>query len=270
MLRKLYYILPVSLRYWVRKLYYLPLDIFQKRADLIPPMGLIYTGNGNFEAQGKDWVAFFKANANLNENSQVLDIGSGIGRIAIPLAGYLSGQYHGFDAVKQGVDWCKKKISTKFTNFDFLYVDLFNDLYKDKGIDAATFEFPYEKSSFDFACAISVFTHMIPEEVENYLAQSNQVLKSGGFLVATFFILDDESKKQMSQKADFNFKYNYGNYALMDNDVKSANVAFEYEYLKKFIDANNFEIVNYIGGHWCGRPKQLSIGFQDILILRKK
>jgi SAM-dependent methyltransferase len=269
MLRKLYYSLPVNLRYWARKVYYLPNDIFQKRAELVPPLGLIYTGSGDFEKQGKLWITFFKQHAKLSEQSNVLDIGSGIGRIAIPMTDFLKGEYHGFDAVRQGIDWCNDKIATKFKNFHFSYIDLFNDLYKNKGINAATFTFPYEQSQFDFACAISVFTHMIPVEVENYLAQSSIVLKKGGYFVATFFILDEESKALMKTNPAFDFKYEYENYALMDEDVKAANVGYDRIYLEQLIAASGFSIEHQEKGYWCGRKKTQPIGFQDIMVLRK-
>lgn len=270
MLRKLYYLLPAEMRYWARKAYYLPVDLFKKRSDLIPPKGLIYTGSGDFERQGKEWIEFFKQYANLNEKSKVLDIGCGIGRIAIPMTDLLKqGEYNGFDAVKQGIDWCATKIAARFSNFHFLYIDLFNDLYKSKGINAATFEFPYPKEQFDFACAISVFTHMIPSEVENYLEQSSKVLKKGAYLVGTFFILDEESKKLTLEQTSFNFKYEYEHYALMDDAVKSANVAFDRTYLEQLVSAKGFEIDSQVKGYWCGRPKTHTVGFQDIMILRK-
>jgi SAM-dependent methyltransferase len=269
MLRKIYYSLPVSLRFWVRRLYYLPTDLLSKRSTLIPPKGLIYTGSGDFEQQGKAWVAFFQQYAALTPQAAFLDIGSGIGRIAIPLTQWLKGQYRGFDAVQQGIDWCQSKITTQYPNFQFQYVDLFNDLYKNNGIDAASFRFPYDNDSFQVACAISVFTHMLPNEVENYLSQAHRVLDEGGYLVATFFILDEESKGMMQQNNQFSFQYQYDNYALMDNDVKAANVGFDRTYLEQLIKKAGFEISGQIKGHWCGRKKSHQLGFQDIMILKK-
>ena len=44
----------------------------------------------------------------LKPEHRVLDIGSGIGRVAIPLTEYLNekGSYEGFDVVELGVNWC--------------------------------------------------------------------------------------------------------------------------------------------------------------------
>ena len=66
MLRKLYYALPVKLRYLSRRIYHFPSDLFKTRLALIPPTGLIYTGGGDFEKQGKDWLHFFEKYAKLS------------------------------------------------------------------------------------------------------------------------------------------------------------------------------------------------------------
>lgn len=156
MLRKIYYALPPSLRFSVRRLYHLPKDLFFKREGL-PPRGLIYTGDREFVQQGQDWVTFFIEKCGLKKNDDFLDIGSGIGRIAIPLSKYLIGKYDGFDAIEKGIDWCRKNISADHSNFSFTYVSLYNDLYNSKGIKAATYQFPYNDQSYNAACAISVY-----------------------------------------------------------------------------------------------------------------
>lgn len=258
------------MRLLLRKIVYFPADLLRKEQnDLLPPKRLIYTGGGDFQLIGEQWVNFFEEQAGLNEESNVLDIGSGIGRIAIPMTRFLRGRYEGFDAVKQGVDWCRKHIGRRFPNFHFTYVDLFNDLYKSKGINAANFVFPYEEEEFDLACSISVFTHMLPGEVENYLRETRRVLKKGGYLVATFFILDEDSRRRMAAYDGLNFRHAYGHYALLDKKVKSANVAFDRGYLLEAVERAGFVLEREVAGHWCGREKVQAMRFQDILVLRK-
>ncbi|HNL07117.1 MAG TPA: class I SAM-dependent methyltransferase, partial [Chitinophagales bacterium] len=213
----------------------------------------------------------FKTLTYLQPNSKVLDIGSGIGRIAIPLSGFLTteGQYCGFDAVEQGVVWCQENIGKQHPNFDFKYINLFNDLYKSAGIEAASFVFPYHDNAFDMACAISVFTHLLPEETLNYLEQTYRVLAKDGYLVATFFLLNDESRRQMEQESTFNFRYYFGNYSLMDKQVKAANVAYNEDFLLEAIQKIGFTHSTTIRGYWCGNNKGNDNDFQDILVLRK-
>lgn len=268
MLRKIYYLLPPALRFFVRRVYYLPQDLFRKPAEK-PPEGLIYTGGGDFIRQGNEWVQFFRDHTPLNEQSQVLDIGSGIGRIALPLSRFLNGRYEGFEAMKTGVDWCRDNIESRHPNFRFKYVPLYNDLYNADGIAADSYVFEYPDAFFDFACAISVFTHLIPEELENYFRQTSRVLKKDGYLVATFFILDPESEAlSLKNDAGFHFKYSFGHYALMDKKVKSANVAYQRDYLLQLAADSGFTLMHEVKGAWCGREKSTYIGFQDIWVLK--
>jgi SAM-dependent methyltransferase len=190
--------------------------------------------------------------------------------MAVPLTEYLSskGEYQGFDIVKNGIEWCQKKISSRYPNFHFRQVDIRNDLYRSAGSNAAGFRFPYDKEYFDFAFLTSVFTHMLPEEVENYLSEIFRVLKPGGRCLCTFFILESGEK---TNNPAFLFPFDYGHYHTMSEDSRSANVAYSMEYLKEQLEVRrSFSIQQIHKGYWkSGRQKE-ELEFQDILIIRKE
>ena len=272
MLRKIYYSIPSAWRFWVRRLVFLPVDLFSKKSSLMPPKGLIYTGRGDFIGQGNEYVSLFKKHGDLPPNAKFLDIGSGIGRVAIPLTQYLNqdAEYQGFDVIELGVNWCKNNITAKFPNFQFKYVPLLNDLYRDNGEDAASYKFEYDKNHFDFACAVSVFTHMLPREVANYFNELDKVMKPGGKIFATFFILNKENTDLMKANPGFDFNHKLDGYYLMDANVKGANVGFDEEYLMtEIIKTDRFKVIQKSLGHWCGRSKTDSFDFQDVLIIEK-
>jgi SAM-dependent methyltransferase len=275
--RKLYYFLSPALRFIIRRLYYLPADFWEsitgKRDNTTPPKGLIFIGSGNFKKIGEHYLRLFKEECNLKPDHRVLDIGCGIGRVAIPLTGYLNadGSYEGFDIVKRGIDWCKKHITTNYPKFGFLHINLKNDLYNLKTARTAkNFVFPYKDNDFDLIVLTSVFTHMLPDDVQNYTCEINRVLKAGGKCLVTYFILNSESKKYMKSNSGLDFRFNRGHYSLIDNNVKEANVAFEEEYLFKMINGNNLTIERIFNGFWSGRPRNESLDYQDTLILSKK
>ncbi len=273
-LRKIYYSLPASLRFTVRRLVYLPQDIWSgmnKKNDLVPPKGLIFTGAGDFISIGNKLVNSLKVHCQLQPEHAVLDIGCGIGRVAIPLTEYLNenGSYDGFDVIDTGINWCKKRVTPRFPNFNFLYIPLKNDLYRETGNDAADFVFPYEDNSFDCIVLTSVFTHMLPEEVENYLGEIHRVLKKGGKCFVTFFILNKHSKAFISTNENFNFPYHKGHYSLMDEKVKGANVAFEEDYLIELFSQKKLNVKNKLYGFWANRKKENCEDFQDVIILEK-
>ena len=275
-LRKLYYFLPPAWRFLARRLYYLPVDLYEgwsgRRDALTPPRGLIYTGSGDFRASGEKMLRYFIELGGLVPEHRVLDVGSGIGRMAAPLTTYLSeaGSYEGFDVVEKGVRWCRENISRRFPNFRFQYIDLDNDLYKSQGGSAASFRFPYPDADFDFVILTSVFTHMLPDEVANYLREIHRVLRPGGACFATFFLWNEASARLSKNNPHFNFPYDRGHYRLMDEQVQSANVAYEEAYLKKMmIEAAGLAPERAYYGYWPGREKADCKDFQDILLLRK-
>ncbi len=275
-LRKIYYLLSPNLRLIFRRIYYLPTDIVNsfrsKKEELLPPKGMIFTGLGDFIKQGETFLKYFIDLGNLEPDNCVLDIGSGIGRMAIPLTKYLSqkGKYEGFDIVKKGVKWCQRKISSRFPNFNFQHIDLKNSLYNlSTDQDASQFKFPYKDNHFDFIFLTSVFTHMLPPDVENYLKEINRVLKSSGTCFVTCFLVNQESKEQLKRNKDFKFLFDKGNYCLMDEKVPEANVAYKSEYLQTIINNSGLKIKSKYQGYWSGRSKSNSLEFQDILILEK-
>lgn len=270
--RKLFYALPPGLRYITRVLYHLPGDIYDslsgKRPDMVPPKGKIYTGGGDFVETGLRFVDYFKEYAQLSPSDSVLDIGSGIGRMAIPLTKYLdsTARYEGFDVVKKGVEWCQKKITKNHPNFTFKYVDLHNDLYKSTGSDATGYQFPYKTNSFDVIYLISVFTHMSKDEVHHYLKEIHRVLKPGGRCFSTFFTYDENTKPS---REGFQFKYRSEDFALMDENVKSANIAFDREALINYAGTTGYRLQYFNLGSWQVNEEQ-SLDFQDIFVFTKK
>ncbi|MBK6391467.1 MAG: hypothetical protein IPF70_13005 [Saprospiraceae bacterium] len=80
MLRKLFYLLPPSMRFIFRRIVFLPVDILSLFSNkLVPPRGMIYTGSGDFIKQGQEWKQFFIERAALLPQDRVLDIGVVLG-----------------------------------------------------------------------------------------------------------------------------------------------------------------------------------------------
>jgi SAM-dependent methyltransferase len=166
------------------------------RDALLPPADLIeYVGSGSdlatFQQIGRHFLEHFVTLGDLKPHHHVLDVGCGIGRMALPLTGYLSekGRYEGFDIVKVGVDWCRNNITPRFPNFHFQLADVWNEFYHPAGRHRArAYRFPFASRSFDFVYLTSVFTHMLPRDLEHYLSEVARVMKPGGRCLITFFL----------------------------------------------------------------------------------
>lgn len=280
-LRNIWYNLSSGQRYFIRKMYYLPIDlkdkITGKSHKYVPPRGYIYTGSPasgeKYYKQGQHQIRLMQNYIGLNSNDSVLDIGSGVGRSAMVLTELLDkdSRYEGFDVVKKGVDWCNKKIKKDFPNFNFTYVPLFNDLYNEEKNDASQFIFPYEDASFDKTFSFSVFTHMKMNEIEHYFTEINRVMKPGGLSLHTFFLYDDSDSDYISSLENFNFPVDRGNHKLMSEKVESANIAIHKDELHKMADRSGLEIVSIIDGFWKAEKKENSGNdYQDTVVFKKK
>ena len=268
-------ILPKSLKLFIKKIYYLPFDLFdgfKRRNDMIPPR-MIIIGDGDFEQIGEGFKRQLIELGDLQPNDRVLDVGCGIGRMAIPLTSYLSreGEYWGFDIVKKGIDWCQKHISSKYNNFHFIHSNIYNKHYNVRGnIQARNYKFPFEDRFFDLVFLTSVFTHMLPPDVENYVGEISRVLKADGKCMITFFILNDESTNLIrSGNSKLDFRYEIDGCLTTDKNTPEDALAYRENYIIDLFNKQGLVIhrpVYY--GSWCNR--QDYFGFQDLIIAEKK
>ncbi len=233
-----------------------------------------FVGSGDFKIIGEEFLKYFIEIGGLKPSDSVLDIGCGIGRMALPLTRYLSkvGSYIGFDIVESGVNWCTKNISSKFANFQFFLADVHNSysLYNPNGqYKAAKYKFPFKNHTFDFIFLTSVFTHMLPSDVENYIAEISRVLRPDGRVFLTIFVLNQESLDNIGQnKGTFSFKYDHGHCRFEDESQPEFAVAYKEDFIRGILKRHGLKIVEPIHfGSWCGRAKHVS--FQDILLVTK-
>ncbi|HEY8506433.1 MAG TPA: class I SAM-dependent methyltransferase [Gemmataceae bacterium] len=226
-------------------------------------------GLGDFEAVGEEFLRYFVEFAGLTPHDRVLDVGCGLGRMAVPLTRYLSrkGRYHGFDIVAEHIDWCQSRITPRFPHFRFLHADVFNTSYNPAGrYLPREYSFPYPDGAFDLAVLTSVFTHMLPADVGHYLAEIARVLKPGGRCLATFFLLNAEARELIaSGRGQMAFAYPADGYRTVNPDRPEDAVAFEEQSVREMFRRGGLEVrepVRY--GSWCGRGTFVS--FQDIVI----
>jgi SAM-dependent methyltransferase len=237
----------------------------------LPPWWLRDVGGADFEAVGQEFLEIFKQLASLQPYEHILEVGCGSGRMAYPLTGYLSqeGRYIGMDVTTDSIIWCQKNITARYPNFEFLHADLYNKRYNPSGrYLAKEYTFPFEAESFDFIFLTSVFTHLLPDDTENYLNEIFRLLRSDGRALITFFLLNEKQQELAAQgRNDINFQYSSGVYRTRSETVPESAVAYDETYLRQLIAQCGLEISEPIHyGVWSGRAVGLS--YQDILLIR--
>ena len=262
-----------------RSIIYLPLDFLDlldrllgRGDDLMPPRRINATGRGNFREIGQEFLRHFIKLGDLKPSHKVLDVGCGVGRMAVALAGFLNadGQYRGFDIVPKFIQWAQKSITPRFPNFQFEHFDAYNTLYNPKSQTLARdLKFPYADGEFDFVFLTSVFTHMTPEDHEHYLSEISRVLKPGGRVLATYFLINDEALGFIKQgKSTQSFIDTGKGYWVIDEKIPEANTGYEEGAIRSMFAKYGLSIIKPIHfGLWCGRKDFLS--YQDIIVASK-
>lgn len=276
MMRQLQRLVPAPLRRSAKSVHFLCLDAVDalsgRRPPMVPPRRKSFIGAGDFLRVGRSWVRHFIELGDLKPDERVLDVGCGLGRMAVPLTEYLTtaGSYEGLDVSREGIDWCVSQISSRFPNFTFRRIDIQNDFYSPGGRgSAAEYRFPFDDDSFDFVFLTSVFTHMRPDDVRNYLGEVARVLKRGGRSLITFYLLNDEARQLIRAGASrFTFAHRSDGCYVQDRRMPEAAVAFEEATIRSWYAERGLIIREPVHfGGWCGRSA--SLHQQDFIIALK-
>ena len=143
---------------------------------------------------------------NLRRDSRVLDYGCGLGRLCIPLQAFLKdeGSYVGVDTDASCISYLDDLHDR--SNFTFHHVDIFTSMYNADGhtmspaLDQLDLGDP-----FDLAFLFSVFTHVLPGDMDPLLSFLKKSLKPGGQVMACLLYTSpsprDRQKSRMPSSA---------------------------------------------------------------------
>jgi SAM-dependent methyltransferase len=253
--------------------------------DPIPSRELIdFIGGGDYREIGAHWFDHLTTLGQLRPTERILDVGCGVGRIAMPLTHYLrdGGSYDGFDIAPPAIDWCQQHIAARHPHFRFQHANIYNEFYNPAGDRRArSYHFPYAANTFDVVVLTSVFTHMRPQDIEHYLCEMARVLKPGGRGVITFFLINSAVTANIrAGKGAFKLPYSLNRpHAPIGTDVAYGECRHEtIEQLERVIGYDErwvsdqfarcgFDLQPAVYGWWSGRESRSS--FQDVVLARK-
>ena len=223
---------------------------------------------------GQHFQQMFVDLADIKPHHKVLEVGSGVGRMAYALKDFLDpdlgGEYMGIDIQRDGVKWCQENFSPRIKHFHFKHIDVYNELYNPQGSQlSSNVTFDFADATFDFVYLTSVFTHMLPDDIQRYCSEIARVMKPDASALMTFFILNQEAQEYISKGgATFEFRHQFDGYYSEYSTIVERAIAYEEESVNTFLASNQLTMkvpIQY--GSWSGRKNGLS--FQDIIVVTK-
>ena len=221
-------------------------------------------GGGGFVGVGRRVTALLRSYAQLRTDSKTLEIGCGCGRNAIALAEFLNdGNYTGMDVERVAFSAARRNSRLAKKRFAFDFLDVRNDVYNPDGkYSAGNYVLPYPEESFDVVFMISVYTHMLTDEVLNYSREISRVLRPDGRCFVTAYLLDREMTRQ--------FPFRSQQHSFADEMYPGTAVAYKADFLSSAFTRNGMSLsVGPLWGTIHGGTSETDLD-QDLMVFTKE
>jgi SAM-dependent methyltransferase len=236
----------------------LPRIVFPEFRSLPPNALRVRIGVGNrlfnnqphFLVHARDFWMFVFSEGLANMNSNILDIGVGCGRWAYWLRDYnfrgrrFSGTYVGIDIDAEQIAWCERNYDERFR---FHRSTDGSVSYHQDG-SRVRYRVPEADSTFDLIFSNSLLTHLLEEQLENYIAESCRLLRPGGAIMHSHFNLDYPPATYGTRHT---FRHAVGHARVESVAQPEAAVAYTTDYLFEVCRKAGFstcEVVHMPGG----------------------
>ena len=240
-----------------------------------------WVGGSDPEEVGDACFEILSRYMTLGPETQLLDLGCGIGRVNLSILKRQSniGKVVGFDMIPQVIEFCISNIAAKYSRTSFELVQGRNDHY-DLFVSAAGRSAPKNQlqlnaeysSTFSGAYAFSVFTHVEYTDFQLLLGSVRELLKPGGEFLLTAFLLTPYSRRAIAQKtslfpfSETAFEMN-GQIFIGHVHDRLGFVAFDMALVEQMIFDAGLVITHIEHGAWS--RSGFSRSLQDVIVCRR-
>jgi SAM-dependent methyltransferase len=231
----------------------------------LPPLWLRrHTGRvALFESAAAQIATLIGAGNHVRLDDLVLDLGCGPGAMAPYFAGYLgaNGRYVGVDVHASSIEWCRKRFASD-SRLAFHLADLRTPYSERLRGNPSHYELPLLDQSAGFVLAKSLFTHLPPEEAQQYLREVQRVLIPGRHAFLTAFLYETGGVPA----------FPYGDKSRGIRWLRrgriQAGLAYEKETFLKMVADAGLRVCDFLPIFYPGSARRLT--GQDILILERE
>ena len=195
-----------------------------------------------FEVGSRFWHECF-ANGYVKANSDIVEIGCGCGRLAVHLnADYFSGAFLGIDIDLEMVNYCSSHFPPE--RFSYRLSPHKSSIYRaENGPQQESKSFVIASpESKDFIYSLSLFTHLLEQELTFYMRESFRTLRRDGIIFMTFFCLEHVDKG-----GRWTFAHRTGNAYVENEKYPEAAVAYTGRYMSELARECEFRDVSILG-----------------------
>lgn len=239
----------------------LPRLKYSEFASLPPNHLRIRVGVGNrlfnnqvhYLVHARDFWMFVFSEGLATMRSNVIDIGVGCGRWAHWLRDYnfrgrrFTGTYVGVDIDAEAIDYCRLAFDAE--RFRFHRSTDGSVSYNQSSGERNPYLIPETGENFDLVFSNSLLTHLLEQEVENYLRESHRLLRKGGVALHSHFNLDYPPATYGTRHT---FQHAMGNARVESLAQPEAAVAYTSSFLfdlGRRIGFSECEVIHMPGGH---------------------
>jgi SAM-dependent methyltransferase len=215
------------------------------------------------------------------ESNQVLDVGCGTGLMGIAAEPFIGegGSYTGLDVIESQIEFCRQHYPSP--PFAFIHHEVLNPAYARRH-EAGHLPWPLADRQFDLVTALSVWTHLNESDAAFYLNEVVRVLKPGGKVMLTCFLLDKLYKETVGLRSSAAGRFHmlpqdrwvfdqsaYGSNAWLHPawaPSPEAAIGIEEEGLQRLTSGAGLGLVASYPGNWKEIP---GVFFQDVLLYSK-
>lgn len=257
-----------------------PLDrLFLKLNKLsnYPPIHLrrhVHPLGAGLNGPSYEFVTCLRLLAGLKNGQSLWDVGCGCGLLELALADLgWEGRLTGTDIHRPSIRWAQRRLGTSLARHSFEHMDVFNAAYWPAGrLTTEQWLDTFAGSDFDVVIAKSLFTHVLPDEMDVYFRGIAPRLKIGGRALFTFFLLDGAQQKASAAGLP---KFTFEPFAsdprcfVRRPLAPTAAVAYPREYVVGRLVAAGFRAdrIAVHPGTWSGRADGLSE--QDVIVAER-
>lgn len=223
----------------------------------------------HFRATMTDLFHELALRGDIAPDHNVLDLGCGCGRLAIPFATHLEGgTYTGVDVWRTGLDWCRRNIQSEAANLRFIERQAANNYYfgpRDTETRNSFHLAELKREEIDFAFAVSLFTHLQERDCRAYASELARVLKRSGCAYLTCFIIDEFF---------FDLVRRTGLHQAVRQEEPGCYYAYEgqdffagytFQTWTRLLEDSGLRIVGFDPGRWAEKPGALH--YQDTFMV---